>query len=131
MFKIRCEFCSKAPPAVVDNDIAIHLYYIAHEAIANACKHGNAAQVMITLEPSNDRFALWVRDDGQGFAVNGQSHAGMGIRIMQYRARVIGATLNLQSAPGRGTDVSCLFYPVTGDGARNGANGHNDTSRHE
>lgn len=131
VFKIQCQFSSASPPAPIDHDVSIHLYYIAHEAIANACKHGNASQVKITLEPHHDRFALHVRDDGRGFVVHGKAHAGMGIRIMQYRARVIGATLNLRSAPGSGTDVSCLFLPVTAEGSRNGANGRENTIRHE
>jgi signal transduction histidine kinase len=34
----------------------------------------------------------------------------MGIRIMRYRARVIGATLDLKSQPGQGTQITCVFY---------------------
>jgi nitrate/nitrite-specific signal transduction histidine kinase len=37
----------------------------------------------------------------------------MGIRIMRYRARVIGATLDLKSKPGQGTQVTCMFYPAS------------------
>jgi hypothetical protein len=37
----------------------------------------------------------------------------MGLRILHYRARVIGATLNLHSQPGSGTMVTCLFLPVS------------------
>jgi len=115
----------------VDHEVAIHIYYIAHEAIANACKHGNASHVNISLEPHKDRFALNVRDDGQGFVLDGKNHTGMGIRIMQYRARVIGATLNLRSASGSGTDVSCLFFPVTVESSRNGNNGHYRMNGHD
>ena len=113
LFKINCRLVSEDPPAVVENAIALHLYYIVLEAVANAAKHGAARDVVISLEPMGDRYVLKVRDDGSGFtpAANGQS--GMGLRIMHYRARVIAATLNLQSRPGFGTTVACLFLPVS------------------
>lgn len=115
LFKIDCRFsCADAPPEV-DNEIALHLYYIVLEAVANACKHGHAKNVRISLESAGDRYALSVRDDGQGFAAGAKAHAGMGIRIMQYRARVIGASLSLQSDPGSATQVTCLFFAVSRD----------------
>jgi signal transduction histidine kinase len=82
--------------------------------VANAAKHGKAKNIAIAMMPAKDRFALTVRDDGTGFVL-GQSSGGMGVRIMRYRARVIGATLNLQSAPGSGTHVTCLFVALPGD----------------
>jgi len=102
----------------VENGIALHLYYIVLEAVANAVKHGRAKNVLITLEPSSDRFLLNIRDDGIGFSPPTAAQTGMGIRIMQYRARVIGATLSLQSRPESGTEVSCLFLPIQGNGAK-------------
>jgi signal transduction histidine kinase len=45
---------------------------------------------------------------------------GMGLRILRYRARVIGATLNLQSQLGSGTTVTCLFLPVSREAPRGG-----------
>jgi two-component system, LuxR family, sensor kinase FixL len=42
--------------------------------------------------------------------LSGSNSTGMGIRIMRYRARVIGATLDLKSRPGQGTQVACVFY---------------------
>jgi PAS domain S-box-containing protein len=113
LFKMNCRFVSKDPPAVVDNAIALHLYYIVLEAVANAAKHGRASNVVISLEPSGDRYVLKVRDDGSGFNPSAPAQTGMGLRIMHFRARVIAATLNLQSKPGFGTTVSCLFLPVS------------------
>jgi two-component system CheB/CheR fusion protein len=113
LFKINCRFVSEDPPAVVDNAIALHLYYIVLEAVANAAKHGRASNVVISLEPSADRYVLKVRDDGSGFNPSAPAQTGMGLRIMHFRARVIAATLNLQSRPGFGTTVSCLFLPVS------------------
>lgn len=113
LFKINCRFVSETPPAAIEKGIALHLYYIVLEAVANASKHGSASNVTITLEPDGDRDQISVRDDGVGFSPPADGHTGMGIRIMHYRARVIGATLRLQSQPGSGTCVSCRFAPFS------------------
>ena len=111
LFKLTCRFtCMKAPPEL-SNTIALHLYYIALEAVANAAKHGGARNVEIRLDRQDDAFSLSIRDDGGGFSVQGAAGGGMGLRIMNYRAQVIGAFLRVQSEPGTGTCVTCLFKP--------------------
>ena len=112
LFQLDCRFVCEHPPAFVENTIALHLYYIVQEAIANAAKHGKAKSVMITLDTVNDRFALMIKDDGGGFSANGPRQTGMGLRIMDYRARVIGATLEVKSMPGAGTQLTCVFLPL-------------------
>jgi len=112
LFKINCQFVADHPPQTVEKGIALHLYYIVLEAVANASKHGATRKVVIRLRPDAKGYRLSVQDDGIGFSRPGVGHAGMGIRIMEYRARVIGATLNLQSQPGSGTCVTCLFVPI-------------------
>lgn len=112
LFRIPCDFTCEDAPETVDNAIALHLYYIAQEAVANAAKHGRAKNVHLTLEPLKDRYALTIQDDGAGFSVAGARPAGMGLRIMHYRARVIGATLEVNSRPGAGTIIRCLFVPA-------------------
>ena len=116
LFKINCRFAATAPTAAIEKGIALHLYYIVLEAVANASKHGSASNVAINLEPAGDRFQISVQDDGVGFSRPAGGHTGMGIRIMHYRARVIGATLHLQSQPGSGTSVTCRFAPATTGG---------------
>lgn len=112
-FKVNCSFECPSPPAAVDNEAALHLYYIAQEALLNATKHGKATRVCLSLEPDGERFRLVIRDDGQGFRLPGSRPGGMGIRIMRYRAKVIGATLDLVSTPGRGAEVTCSFRPTS------------------
>ena len=112
LFNLRCRFACKEPPPAMEHGAALHLYYIVQEAVVNAAKHGKATDVSISLTRVLDHFMLTVRDNGQGFQLPGNSRTGMGVRIMRYRARVIGATLDLQSQPGQGTQVTCVFYPV-------------------
>jgi len=114
LFKINCTFTCGQPEPVVENSIALHLYYITQEALLNAVKHGQAHTILVTMQPSGTRWSLSIRDDGRGFATNSVPGTGMGLRIMHYRARVIGATLDLKSQPGSGTQVTCLFSPGAG-----------------
>lgn len=123
VFKINCHFHGEGLPLTVENEIALHLYYIVLEALANASKHSGAANVDITLQPSGDRWLLTIQDDGAGFVLPNRNQDGMGLRILHYRARVIGATLNLHSQPGSGTRVTCLFLPVSREMPRGGARG--------
>jgi len=110
LFKVRCQFSADGQLPKVEDIVALHLYYIAQEAVLNAAKHGQAATVSISLARAKDRFILAVRDDGSGFELSNHGSSGMGIRIMRYRARVIGAALDLKSQPGQGTQISCVFY---------------------
>jgi PAS domain S-box-containing protein len=113
VFKINCCFVAQGPPVTVENEIALHLYYIVLEALANAAKHSGGSNVDLSLRPSGDRWLLSIRDDGAGFSLPARNQEGMGLRILHYRARVIGATLTLHSQPGSGTTVQCLFLPVS------------------
>lgn len=112
LFQVPCSFTCENAPETVDNGIALHLYYIAQEAVANAAKHGRATHVRLKLESLKDRYALTIQDDGVGFSLTGSRHTGMGLRIMHYRARVIGAALEVNSRPGAGTTIRCLFLPA-------------------
>jgi PAS domain S-box-containing protein len=120
VFKINCHFVVEGLPVTVENEIALHLYYIVLEALANAAKHSGGSNVCITLQPSGDRWLLTIQDDGIGFSLPARDQEGMGLRILHYRARVIGATLNLHSQPGSGTTVTCLFLPVSRELPRGG-----------
>jgi PAS domain S-box-containing protein len=110
LFRIKCDLSCEETFPTMENDKALHLYYIVQEAVLNAAKHGNATRIIIALSRNEDRLLLMIKDDGSGFELSGVNHSGMGIRIMRYRARVIGATLDLKSLPGQGTQVTCVFY---------------------
>jgi PAS domain S-box-containing protein len=110
LFKMRCEFFCDESFLVVENTVSLHLYYIIQEAVLNAVKHGKATSIVISITRDNDRFLLTIRDNGTGFQSPGIS-TGMGIRVMRYRASVIGTTLDLKSEPGQGTQITCPFHP--------------------
>jgi signal transduction histidine kinase len=109
LFRIRCEFRAEVPVTLADPSAATHLYRIAQEAVSNAVKHGRANHVLIRLADAGDTFELKVTDNGRGFSPQAATARGMGLRIMKYRATMIGATLEVRSAAGQGTTVTCAF----------------------
>ncbi len=111
LFKLSCRLVCEDTTLEIERGAAIHLYYIAQEAVANAAKHGQGAEVLITLQSTPERLVLNVSDNGRGFRLDDAARNGMGIRIMRYRARIIGATLDLKTKPGKGTEWTCTFYP--------------------
>jgi signal transduction histidine kinase len=96
-----------------DEATAGHLYHIALEAVNNAAKHGGATRIGIKFVKNGDRQTLSITDNGKGFAPEASGdHQGMGLRIMRYRATVIGAVLEIESRPGSGVTVSCALTPA-------------------
>jgi two-component system, LuxR family, sensor kinase FixL len=109
LLRIDCRFHCPKPVLVKDNATATHLYRIAQEAINNAVKHGRATQVNIELLIKGKLRRLEVTDNGTGFRKAKAGHSGMGLRIMKYRADVIGGTLAVLPVEGGGTVVTCEF----------------------
>lgn len=93
---------------VEDSELATNLYYIAQEAVRNAEQHGEPGSLVVEVEAGPAAFVLRVTDDGRGFdRKDARSASGSGLRIMEYRARLVGAQLDVDSEPGRGTTVTC------------------------
>ena len=86
---------------------AIQLYRIAQEALHNAAKHANAKHISVSLTTQNGAWMLTVKDDGIGLPSDPQAANGMGLRIMRYRAHMIGGTLSVRNDDGGGVIVSC------------------------
>jgi PAS domain S-box-containing protein len=108
--QIHCEFHCEEPILIGDPTLALHLYYIAQEAILNAVNHGNPNHIEIRLTAvSANLGALSVRNDGARLALPSSQGRGMGIRIMKYRARMIGATIAIHALPEGGAEVLCQF----------------------
>lgn len=83
------------------------LYRIAEEALANIERHAAAQRVMVRLAFGQDRTDLEITDDGVGFDLALVSDDRYGLTGMRERAALIGATLEVASAPGQGSRVVC------------------------
>jgi signal transduction histidine kinase len=73
----------------------------------NAAKHSKGSQITVKLLPAPKEFTVFVSDDGTGFEPSAKKGSGLGLGTMRYRANLIGGVLKIDSAPGRGTTVSC------------------------
>ncbi len=107
IFRLDCQFRCPKPLAVPDHAVSIHLYRIAQEAVHNAIKHGKAKRIEIMLMATNDRLSLGVSDNGIGLPRKLPKPGGMGLRVMRYRAGVIGGSLLVQRLNKGGTTVIC------------------------
>lgn len=105
---IACTLECSRPVALHDGFTANELYLIAREAVHNAVKHGRPGSILIRLE-SSQGLLLQIRDDGVGIAgaTGERAQEGFGLRIMRYRARLIGATLKVARGANGGTVVTC------------------------
>ena len=99
---------AEGPPSQLPIEVAIHLYRIAQEALNNAVKHAEAGSVRISFESSDKGFDLAIEDDGKGFKPEEIDGGGMGLHIMEYRARAIGATLSVSKGKAGGTCIRCV-----------------------
>jgi signal transduction histidine kinase len=109
LFNISCRFECARPVLVGDNTVATHLYRIAQEGITNAVKHGEARYIVVSLSDSVGQLKLRIWNGGAGFLASASAKSGLGLRIMQYRAEMIGATLKIVSTNGKGTTVACTL----------------------
>jgi two-component system CheB/CheR fusion protein len=118
LYNLKCDFSSSGTLPSMHNSVAMHLHFIAQEAILNAAKHSHASVISVRLLKEQDDLVLSVQDNGVGFQPAAQDGGGMGIGIMRYRARAIGAVLAIKTEPGRGTLVSCKHH-LQADGKTN------------
>ncbi len=85
------------------------LYHIAQEAITNAMRHAQPSRIDILLKKEGSGLTMVIKDDGCGLTVDIEKTPGMGLRIMQYRARLIHAELEVEKGPVGGTLVKCTI----------------------
>ncbi len=108
LHEISCDFMSIGSSHVDDTALALDFYRIAQEATSNAIRHGKARRIQIVLESGNGLLRLSVIDNGCGMAptISGNAPSpGMGVKIMQYRARRHGAILAFTPCVEGGTEV--------------------------
>ena len=109
LFHVPCRLECSDTILVHDDALAEHLYRLAQEAVTNAIKHGHPKSITIGLAIVKSGGVLTVRDDGCGFDSTPKSESGLGMRIMSYRAKMIGGSLSVQSSLSGGTVVRCSF----------------------
>jgi PAS domain S-box-containing protein len=100
---------------VFQEEAATSVYRILQEALNNLVKHSQAHQVIVTLERDVRSVRLRIADDGIGFdSQHARSRGGLGLSSINERARMLGGSLKLESASGKGTEL-IIDLPITGD----------------
>lgn len=107
LFAVQCEFESDGELPALQPAVSAHLYKIAQEALTNAIKHGKARRLALKLSLQERKLTLSIWNDGMPFPVNSSQKGRMGLRIMNYRANVVGAWLEIHSDEQSGTAVIC------------------------
>jgi two-component system CheB/CheR fusion protein len=97
-------FFAQNVPEEIAIDVTIVLYRIAQEALHNVAKHAGKTHVKVILRGTEDGLELQIADSGHGFDLEG-AREGLGLVSMEERARLIGATLTIESVLGQGTKI--------------------------
>ncbi len=105
---ITCRFKRNGAVDDMDNTTATHLYYIAQEAVSNGVRHSDARQITISLSGNKELVEMTISDNGKGIPAE-PTATGIGLQIMPYRAKMIGANLKIDSTPGKGTTIQVLI----------------------
>jgi PAS domain S-box-containing protein len=103
-------------PADLRRDVALCLFRVAQEALRNVSRHARARAASVALRRTDGGMRLAVRDDGVGFdAASPGTRRSLGLASMRERVRLVNGTLEIESAPGRGTAI--VAWVPTGGGA--------------
>ena len=113
IYNVACSFICEPTITLDDNTVATHIYYIVHEAVHNAVKHGQAQNISIRLATTAEHLLVEIADDGRGLPEN-LNPKGMGMRILKYRTDCLGASLTVDNLPGKGVKI-VLSLPHTGN----------------
>jgi signal transduction histidine kinase len=106
---VRTHLTAFAQVEQLDTPRRTVLYRIAQEALTNVARHAKASRVEVSIQKLPAGIAMFVKDDGQSFAVEsvlqGKGGKRLGLLGMRERIEMIGGSLRIQSAPGQGTTV--------------------------
>ena len=103
---VRCVFECTEPVTEISEATACNLYRIAQEAVNNALKHAAPGEIRIGLECRGGFLVLEIDDDGCGLPEVPAEGGGIGFRIMQHRAEVMGGRMEHGAPPAGGTRIA-------------------------
>ncbi len=92
-----------------DDDMVMHLYRIAQEALNNAIKHANANQIYVSIDIEDGDGMLEIYDNGEGIPGDSSNFKGLGLSIMKYRSSLFDGQVKIYPVETGGTRVCCRF----------------------
>lgn len=110
---VECRFSNGFGELTLPPAAATHVFRVVQEALTNVARHAGASRVMVGLRNQGKGARLGIRDDGRGVDPGSPGQRrGLGVIGMRERARILDGRLEMDTAPGRGTEV-ILFFPLT------------------
>ncbi|MBL7198947.1 MAG: GAF domain-containing sensor histidine kinase [Anaerolineae bacterium] len=107
---IKASFQTKGTKRRLSSEVELTLFRVAQEALSNVRRHAEATEVLTSVELTDTSLRMTVRDNGKGFRPRTLTEDltledRLGVIGMHERVRLLGGTLVIDSAPGRGTAV--------------------------
>jgi two-component system NarL family sensor kinase len=94
----------------IGQNYEIAIYRIVQELVNNIIKHSKATEALVQLVQEKGRASVTVQDNGKGFdALSAQASAGHGLKNIRLRVESLNGHFDVDSAPGKGTEVSIEF----------------------
>jgi signal transduction histidine kinase len=117
---IQCKFVTEGEDFLIDAKKEIILYRMIQEILNNILKHADATEISIQMNYTGTDFILDITDNGKGFNQEATSNlsikeAGSGLRNLQKRAQLVGASLQINSQPSIGTNIHIVLPKPTPD----------------
>ncbi|HSJ03496.1 MAG: sensor histidine kinase, partial [Verrucomicrobium sp.] len=100
---------TQGEPVELSRDVMGNLLLLMQEGVANAFRHGQAAEVLVSLEYGDEELELRIEDNGRGFIVSaapGTKKGHFGLEGMRERMQRLGGTVQIASKPGSGTRIT-------------------------
>jgi two-component system CheB/CheR fusion protein len=105
--KMNCAYEGLATEPELPAPAKLHLYRIAQEAVSNAVRHSGAGRIVIRFVEGRHGLDLRIEDDGCGMTAPPETREGIGLKLMKYRAGMVGGELSIVSGRSGGVTVSC------------------------
>ncbi|WP_234571432.1 sensor histidine kinase [Rhodohalobacter sp. 614A] len=112
LFNIECKLKDTLNIHFDDPTSLTHLFRIVQEATSNAVKHGNASKVQIDMKHDETKLIVKIEDNGTGFSQDWDKHKGLGVRIMKFRSRLIGANFEIEKSSLGGAAILVTLLAV-------------------
>lgn len=112
---LRLELAVQDQERLLSPEAELAVYRIVQESLSNVVRHAGAETVFVGMQRKDGVLEIVVRDDGRGFDLDytlDDSGRGLGLFGMQERASYIGGTVDIDTSPGRGTEVR-VRVPIT------------------
>jgi PAS domain S-box-containing protein len=110
---IRIDFTRRPVSSALSSDVALCLFRVAEESLANIAKHSRASTARVEVADDGGGINLSIEDDGVGFQPETlDTKAGLGFISMRERLRLVGGTIRIHSVPSRGTRVDAWVPAV-------------------